>query len=53
VEVCPTATRRFGDMKREDDPVRRMIERERVSVLQPNLLTEPQCYYLGIDKEVR
>ncbi len=53
VEVCPTGTRRFGDMRHEDDPVRIAIERERVAVLQPHLLTEPHCYYLGIDKEVR
>jgi Fe-S-cluster-containing dehydrogenase component len=53
VEVCPTQTRLFGDMKREDDPVRQIIERQRVSILQPHLLTEPQCYYLHLDKEVR
>ena len=53
VEVCPTATRQFGDMKREDDPVRLAIANGRVSVLQPHLLTEPQAYYLGLDKEVR
>ena len=53
VEVCPTGTRRFGDMRREDDPVRIAIERGRVAVLQPHLLTEPHCYYLGLDKEVR
>jgi Fe-S-cluster-containing dehydrogenase component len=53
VEVCPTGTRLFGDMKREDDPVRKIIERERVAILQPHLLTEPQCFYLHLDKEVR
>jgi tetrathionate reductase subunit B len=53
VEVCPTGTRQFGDMKREDDPVRRQIERDRVGILQPHLLTEPQCFYLHLDKEVR
>ena len=53
VEVCPTGARRFGDLKRENDPVRQAIERERVAVLQGHLLTEPQCYYLNLDKEVR
>jgi Fe-S-cluster-containing dehydrogenase component len=53
VEVCPTATRQFGDMKREDDPVRLAIAHGRVNVLQPNLLTEPQAFYLNLDKEVR
>ncbi len=53
VEVCPTGTRQFGDLKREDDPVRNAIEHDRVDVLQSHLLTEPQCYYLHLDKEVR
>ncbi len=53
VEVCPTGTRQFGDLKRESDPVRQAIEHDRVSVLQAHLLTEPQCYYLHLDKEVR
>jgi tetrathionate reductase subunit B len=53
VEVCPTATRAFGDMLREDDPVRQTIDHERVSIMQGHLLTEPQCYYLHLDKEVR
>jgi Fe-S-cluster-containing dehydrogenase component len=53
VEVCPTGTRQFGDLKREDDPVRKAIEHDRVAVLQAHLLTEPQCYYLHLDKEVR
>jgi tetrathionate reductase subunit B len=53
VEVCPTKTRMFGDLARDDDPVRMAIEHERVGVLQKELLTEPQCYYLGLDKEVR
>ena len=53
VEVCPTATRAFGDMLREDDPVRQTIEHERVSIMQGHLLTEPQCFYLHLDMEVR
>jgi tetrathionate reductase subunit B len=53
VDVCPTGTRQFGDLHNPQDPVRLAIERERVAVLQPHLLTEPQCYYLGLDKEVR
>ncbi len=53
VEVCPTQTRQFGDLMNEHDPVRQAIEKDRVSVLQPHLLTEPQCFYLGLDQEVR
>ena len=53
VEVCPTGSRQFGDMKREDDPVRQQIERQPVTVLREHLLTEPNCFYLHADKEVR
>jgi Fe-S-cluster-containing dehydrogenase component len=53
VEVCPTGTRLFGDMKRENDPVRLAIEHDRVSILQGHLRTEPQAFYLHLDKEVR
>jgi len=51
--ACPTGTRLFGDMKDPYDPVRHIIEEERVGVLQPQLLTKPKCYYIGLDKEVR
>jgi tetrathionate reductase subunit B len=53
VEVCPTGARQFGDLKRPGDPVRRAVEQDRVAVLQGHLLTEPQCFYLHLDKEVR
>ena len=53
IQVCPTGTRQFGDMKREDDPVRQAIEHDRVAILQGHLLTEPQCFYLNLDREVR
>jgi len=33
--------------------VRHAIEHERVQILQGHLLTEPQCYYTHLDKEVR
>lgn len=53
VQACPTGTRLFGDMRDPYDPVRHLVERERLAVLQPQLLTKPKCYYVGLDKEVR
>jgi len=53
VQACPTGTRMFGDIKDRYDPARKLIEEERIGVLQPQLLTKPKCYYLGLDKEVR
>jgi hypothetical protein len=43
----------FGDIKDPYDPVRHIIEEERINVLQPQLLTKPKCYYIGLDKEIR
>ena len=53
VMACPRDARALGNLKNQDDPVRKIIATERVIILQPQLLTKPNCYYLGIDKEVR
>lgn len=53
VQACPTKTRSFGDLRNPYDPIKKVLEEERVGVLQPHLLTKPKCYYLGLDKEVR
>ena len=54
VEVCPVGARIFGDRKNPNDPVNEILASENVQVLQPELLTKPQCYYRGsLDMEVR
>ena len=53
VAACPVGARQLADMQAPFDPVRKIIITERVAVLQPELLTEPQCFYLALDKEVR
>ncbi|MGQ9857356.1 MAG: 4Fe-4S dicluster domain-containing protein [Thermodesulfobacteriota bacterium] len=53
VQACPVGARAFGNMKNLQDPVRKIIATEPVLVLQPELLTRPNCYYKGLDKEVR
>jgi Fe-S-cluster-containing dehydrogenase component len=53
VEICPVGARLLGDRLNPEDPVMEILETERVEVLQAHLLTEPQCFYLGMDKEVR
>lgn len=53
VMACPVGARMLGDLKRDNDPVRQIVARERVMVLQPELLTKPNCYYLGMDQGVR
>jgi Fe-S-cluster-containing dehydrogenase component len=53
VLACTTGVRQFGDLKDPNDPVRKILLESQVQVLRPDLLTEPQCFYLRLDKEVR
>jgi Fe-S-cluster-containing dehydrogenase component len=53
VDICPVGARRLGDRKNPDDEVIETLATQRVEVLQPELLTRPQCFYLGLDMEVR
>ncbi len=53
VQACPTGARKFGDLKKEDDEVRKILATDWIDVLQPEKLTKPRCYYLGLDMEVR
>lgn len=56
VEVCPTQSRVFGDLKDpapEHDPIRNFIRQHKLGVLKPHLGTEPAVNYANLDKEVR
>lgn len=53
VQACPVEARMLGDTKQVGDKVAEIIATERVQVLQPELLTEPNCYYLGLSREAR
>lgn len=53
VQICPVGARMIGDRLNPEDPINDILARERILVLQPELLTKPQTYYLGLDMEVR
>jgi Fe-S-cluster-containing dehydrogenase component len=53
VEVCPRSARILGNRENPDDPIHEILATKRIAVLQPQLLTKPKCYYLGLDVEVR
>lgn len=53
VEVCPTEARIFGDMKGKADRLVRFERANVVSVLKPDLNTEPKVLYASLDGEVR
>jgi len=53
IEVCPQGVRILGNMEDPDDPIHEILATKRVQLLQPQLLTRPRCYYVGLDVEVR
>jgi Fe-S-cluster-containing dehydrogenase component len=55
VEVCPTGTRIFGDLKdpSPNNPLRKFYENRKLQTLKPHLGTEPRVFYAGMDGEVR
>jgi len=53
VEVCPTEARIFGDLKSKQDRLVRFQRQNVISVLKPDLNTEPKVRYAKLDGEVR
>ena len=45
VEICPTGTRKFGNLLDPDSEIRYIIENKRVFILKEDLNTQPQFYY--------
>ncbi len=53
VQSCPVQARMLGDRKKNGDKVAEIIATSKVvRVLKPELLTEPNCYYKNLSKEV-
>ncbi len=53
VEVCPTEARIFGDLKGRADRLVSFQRQNVISVLKPDLNTEPKALYANLDGEVR
>jgi Fe-S-cluster-containing dehydrogenase component len=53
VQACPVGARVFGDLKDPDSEVNKILDKERISVLKPDLGTRPKVYYVGLDRAVR
>jgi Fe-S-cluster-containing dehydrogenase component len=52
VEACPVNARIFGDLNDRMSPISQFIRNNRVQVLRPETGNAPNCFYIGIDKEV-
>lgn len=53
VEVCPVGARVFGDRNDPASPISEFLRENRVQVLKPEMGNAPNCFYVGIDKEVQ
>jgi Fe-S-cluster-containing dehydrogenase component len=52
VEVCPAGARVFGDLDDPDSPIQAVVREPGVSLLRPDLGTEPRVFYVGLEREV-
>lgn len=52
VQACPTGARIFGDLKAQSSAVKEILEEQPTGVLKPAMGTEPQVYYLALDRVV-
>lgn len=52
-QACPFGARRIGNLRDPNDPVAKIVLTQRVGVLSEEYGTQPQVYYIGLNKEVR
>lgn len=53
VQACPTGARMFSDLGREpNSSVKKLVNEQATSVLKSAMGTEPQVFYLGLDRVV-
>lgn len=53
VNACPRAARIFGNLKDPESKIRKILNLRRYGTLKPELGTNPKCYYIGLDMEVK
>ena len=52
VLVCPTGARLLDDVKAPNNQISKILDKQRVDVLKQDMGTEPQVFYVGMDKVV-
>ena len=53
VDACPREARICGNLKDPHSRIRKALQERRYNVLKPELATNPKCYYVGLDMEVK
>jgi tetrathionate reductase subunit B len=53
VAACPREARLFGNLKDPNGRIQTTLHERRYSLLKPDMGTNPKCYYIGLDLEVK
>lgn len=53
VNACPRNARIYGNLKDPESKINKILHSRRYGTLKPDLGTNPKCYYIGLDKEVK
>ena len=53
VNACPRNARIFGNLKDPNSMIRKILHQRRYGILKADLGTNPKCFYIGIDLEVK
>jgi Fe-S-cluster-containing dehydrogenase component len=53
VNACPRSARIFGNLKDPNSKIRKILHQRRYGILKPDLGTNPKCFYIGLDLEVK
>lgn len=51
VEACPAKARIFGDLNDPESQIAKLIANSPVARIKPDMGTNPQVYYIGLDEE--
>jgi len=53
VQACPRKARLYGNLADPNSEIRKILHERRYSLLKPEMGTNPKCYYIGLDLEVK
>ncbi len=53
VMACPRGARIFGNLKNPESHLNKVLRKRRYGILKADMGTDPKCYYIGLDLEVK